>query len=85
MVVVMPPRIAAKLSGIINRPADQPMRIARVCMIGMNITTTGVLFRNALVIRIAAKPPATLRVGRRFDRRTKAFDAPVKAPVWIMA
>ena len=41
--VVMPPRMEAKLSTIIDRLGGAPPRLAKVCRIGMKMTTTGVL------------------------------------------
>ena len=65
IIVVIPPSMAAKLSGIISRLADQFSRPASNCMIGMNITTTGVLFRNAEVTSTAAKQASMLVILRR--------------------
>ena len=44
--VSMPPRIAAKLSGIITAPGERPKRSAIERRIGMKITTIGVLLRK---------------------------------------
>ena len=49
--VVMPPSIATKLKGIINALAEREKRSARICIMGIKITTTGVLFRKALIIK----------------------------------
>ncbi len=53
--VTMPPRMEAKESGIIRREGDCPSRDASACMIGMKITTTGVLFMNPLTTSTATK------------------------------
>jgi hypothetical protein len=47
--VSIPPRIAAKLSGIITAEAERPKRSAIERRIGMKITTIGVLLRNPLL------------------------------------
>ena len=71
--VVMPPRIEAKLRIIIDRPVDAPPRLAKVCRIGMKMTTTGVLLSTPLMSSTASKettsavsdrPPATRRSAR---------------------
>ncbi len=53
--VTIPPRIAAKDSDIMNLDGDWPSRVASACMIGMKITTTGVLFMNPLTSSTATK------------------------------
>ena len=62
----MPPSTATNDNGIITEEAERPSRPASACMMGMNITTTGMLLRAALItittkrtIRIerAALPP----------------------------
>ena len=59
--VTMPPRIAAKDSGIISREGDCPRREANACMIGMKMTTTGVLFMNPLTTSTATKASPVAR------------------------
>lgn len=53
--VTIPPRMDAKARGIINRDGDWPSREARAYMIGMKITTTGVLFMKPLTTSTATK------------------------------
>ena len=48
--VVMPPKTAAKLRGIITRDAVTPYRSAKACMMGIKMTTTGMLFKKALLM-----------------------------------
>ena len=47
--VSMPPRIAAKLRGIITALPGRPNRSAIERRIGMKMTTIGVLFKKALL------------------------------------
>ena len=46
--VVMPPKMAANDSGIINLDGGRSKRSASACMMGMKITTTGMLLRKPL-------------------------------------
>ena len=63
--VVMPPRIEMKLSGIRARPRFNPIASAMALIIGMKITTTGVLLRKALVMPATIKTSANARAGFR--------------------
>ena len=47
-----------------NRATGVLLCCASAAMIGMNITTTGVLFRNALMIMIKRKIAAVIMIGR---------------------
>jgi hypothetical protein len=55
--------IETKLSGIIKRDVEVPMRAAIADIIGRNIITTGVLFVKALVRNTAAKAASSVGVG----------------------
>ncbi len=51
----MPPKTAAKLRGIITLLGDLPNRTATASMMGMNMTTTGMLFRKPLITRTTTR------------------------------
>ncbi len=61
--VVMPPRIAANDSDISSFDEGWPSRSASACMIGIKITTTGVLLRNPLTTRTAINAIAGASAG----------------------
>ena len=68
--VVMPPRMQAKLSGIMTLLTERCTRSAKAVISGMKITTTGVLFITALIT--AAAPRAKARASTGWCRRTAA-------------
>jgi hypothetical protein len=53
--VIIPPRIAAKLRGIKNFPIDEFKFLTIPCIIGIKIITIGVLLMKALKIRTKNK------------------------------
>ena len=81
--VVMPPRIAAKLSGIIIRLGERSSRSDSTCMIGMKMTTTGVLLRKPLtastVIKTSASASRAWPRARRSTRPAPRSSTPVAA------
>jgi len=80
--VVIPAKIDTKLSGIMRRDVDAPMRAAIADMIGRNMMTTGVLFVKAEVAKTAIKVRINVIIGRLSYELTSAFVGPSSAPVW---
>jgi hypothetical protein len=75
--VSMPPKIAAKESGIRRREGATPIDPATEIMIGVSRITTGVLFMKA---DAAMAPPIINRIVRRKDPRAWAFrTAPIES------
>ena len=74
----MPPKTATKLSGIITLLGDFPYRAATASMIGMNITTTGILLRKPLTTKTTTRvikmvtpsrpPPAAMTMRAHLSR-----------------
>ena len=82
MSVVIPPKIQMKLRDIISRGAVIPALVAIVANIGMVMRTTGVLFKNALVIMASIRINPTARRGDLFARLLNFSVIPSSAPDW---
>ena len=84
--VVMPPRIEAKLSTIIDRLGGAPPLLAKVWRIGMKMTTTGVLLRMPLMSSTASRDATSAVSDRppamRSSARAPWSSAPVCASPW---
>ncbi len=86
--VVMPPSTAAKLSPIITLLTGLSNCSASTCMMGMKITTTGMLLRKALTTRTvttaaAMESPACPPVNRSINR-APVSSIPVRTIPWPM-
>lgn len=82
--VVIPARIQMKLSGIIYLEAARRKREDIADKIGINITTTGVLFINMETPKAIPKTAAKVRRGARSSALLMVIIGPSRAPVWNM-
>ena len=84
--VVMPPKMAANESGIIKRLAGQSKRSAMACMMGMKITTTGMLLRNPLTTNTVISTAITASHWRAPQlpkiKRATTSSTPVRTMPW---
>ena len=80
--VVMPPRMQMKLSGIITRWGSVPRLAAMVAIMGMKMTTTGVLLRKALAAPAASSPTRRAVPRRCRPSRVMVRAGSASAPVW---
>ena len=78
--VVIPPKMHMKLRDIISRGAAMPAFVAIVAKIGMVIRTTGVLFKNALVIMAKMRINPTAMRGDLLARLLNFSVMPSSAP-----
>ena len=80
--VVMPPRSAAKLSGIRAFDVGTPRVAAMAVMIGRNITTTGVSLTTELTTMAAAMTRMTAPMPDRPPRRASIAAGRSRESVW---
>ena len=81
ILVMLPPSMAAKLSGIITIAALLPSFSASAARIGMKITTTGVLFMIAEISITTMRQATITRRGVLFPILTRKRAGALRAPV----
>ena len=82
--VVMPAKMQMKLSGIIYREAERRSREDIADSMGINMTTTGVLFINIDTAKATPNTNVSVRLGERSRALLILMIGPSKAPVWNM-